>query len=394
MSINPIITFKAGKCELDQSSKPYKVKPDPTRGYISLWSEDDLIHFCWRPRNVPLDTPEIDLIMVPTDGRFVPYDTRTPKEPSSKTNGRIFVLKFSSSSQRHMFWLQSKPQGRSGNPAWFSPRDLKLGELVDKLLQGEEVDVGRELSSIQLNNNDDDEARDDDDEPMEDVEGTGDPHDHHESGDGGAGPDATGGDFRKEGEDSREGGADGARAASANSPVTDAAAAVRRFLESLQSGNQGATGSQAAEKLYPTLSELLDTSATIPMVDAASDEYVNGLLAFLPPMLLVLVQQGDNGDVISQEPSRESITAAQEAMSSSQKRALVKKVLRSPQFHQSLASFSVAIRDGGLPSIADSLGINVEDGGFVKGGTMPLGGARAMEAFVNGVKRTVQKNNK
>ena len=152
--------------------------------------------------------------MIPTDGHFVPFDTRSPSQPTSKTNGRIFVLKFASSSQRHLFWLQSKPQGRTGNPAWFSPRDLKIGEVVDKLLQGEEVDVNRELASVRGGNNDDEEPRagDDNDETMEDVEGHGDPHGHHEGGSGGAGPDATGGDFRKEGEDSREGGADGARA--------------------------------------------------------------------------------------------------------------------------------------------------------------------------------------
>jgi hypothetical protein len=170
----------------------------------------DLIHFCWRPRSAPLDEPDLDLVMVPTDGHFVPYDTRSPSHSSSKTNGRIFVLKFTSSSQRHLFWLQSKPQGRSGDPAWLSPRDLKIGEIVDNLLQGEEVDVNRDLGSVR--NNTDDSRRDaDDDETMEDVEGRGDPHAHHRSG-GGAGPDATGGDFRQEGEDSREGGGDGARA--------------------------------------------------------------------------------------------------------------------------------------------------------------------------------------
>jgi len=211
MSITPIITFKAGMCDVDQSSKPFQIKPQTTPGYIYLYSEDDLIHFCWRPRSAPLDDPELDLVMVPTDGNFVPYDTRTPSNPSSKTNGRIFVLKFASSSQRHLFWLQSKPQGRSGDPAWLSPRDVKIGDIVDRLLQGEEVDVNRELAAVR--NNDDDSRRDaDDDETMEDVEGHGDSHARRSGGGGGAGPDATGGDFREEGEDSREGGADGARA--------------------------------------------------------------------------------------------------------------------------------------------------------------------------------------
>jgi len=251
MSITPIITFKAGICDVDvslhhslsshssqtdraasnlQSRTRSSPRPSPAISTSILKTVlfppivasrqsqanicTDLIHFCWRSRDVPLDEPELDLVMIPTDGHFVPFDTRSPAQPTSKTNGRIFVLKFGSSSQRHLFWLQSKPQGRTGNPAWFSPRDLKIGEVVDKLLQGEEVDVNRELASVRgRGNNDDEEPRaGDDDETMEDVEGHGDPHGHHEGGNGGAGPDATGGDFRKEGEGSREGGADGARA--------------------------------------------------------------------------------------------------------------------------------------------------------------------------------------
>jgi len=165
----------------------------------------ELVHFCWRERSAPLDNPELDLVMVPTDGRFVPY---TNENPSAKTNGRIFVLKFSSSSLRHLFWLQSKPQARNGDPSWLSPRDRKIGEIVDALLQGEDVDISQELASV-INTDDRD---DDDDETMEDVEGTRGRHDHSRGGGGGAGPDATGGDVREEGQSAREGGADGARA--------------------------------------------------------------------------------------------------------------------------------------------------------------------------------------
>ncbi|KAM7224310.1 Proteasome complex subunit Rpn13 ubiquitin receptor domain containing protein [Rhypophila decipiens] len=393
MSITPIITFKAGICDLDSSSKPYKVKAQPTPGYIYLFqsSEDDLVHFCWRQRDTPLDEPLHDLVTIPGDCHFVPYDTKNPSEASAKTNGRIVALKFSSSSQRYLFWLQSKPQGRSGDPAWFSPRDLKICDIVDRLLQGEEVDVNRELASVR-NNNDDSRRDNDDDETMEDVEGHGDPSEHHGDSTGGAGADATGGDIRREGEDAREGGADGARAASANTN-TDAAAIVRNFLDSLKGtplgGDRGQ--SQAHGKLYPLLSDLLDTPVTIPMLDNANDEYVDGLLDFLPATLLVLAQQGSASNEIEAEPGAEAVAAARQAMSSGQKRSLLKKVLRSPQFNQSLATTTAALRDGGLPSVAEALGVPVENGGYVRGGTMPLGGGDAIEAFVEGVKKTVQK---
>jgi hypothetical protein len=166
---------------------------------------------------------------------------------------------------------------------------------------------------------------------------------------------------------------------------------VRNFLDSLKGApGLGSSSSRAEGKAYPLLNDLLETSTTIPMLDGAPDEYVDSLLSFLPPTVLVLAQQGENGDAIG-EPGAESVEAAKQAMSSGQKRALLKKVLRSPQFTQSLTSLTVALRDGGLPTIAEALGIAVENGGLVRGGTVPLGGGDAIEAFVEGVKKTVQK---
>ncbi|KAI0136989.1 proteasome complex subunit Rpn13 ubiquitin receptor-domain-containing protein [Xylariales sp. AK1849] len=386
MSISPIITFKAGMCEVDSSSKPYKVSSKAQPGYVYLYSEDDLIHFCWRERNQPMDQPELDLVMVPTDGHFVPYESSKQTTAAAKTTGRVFVLKFMSSSQRHMFWMQSKPQGRNGDPAWFSPRDLKIGQVVDALLQGDEVDVQQELSSV-VNTDNDESRRDDDDETMEDVQ-AGDANDPHGgAAPGGAGAGATGGDIRDEGEGAREGGADGGRAAAAGGNV-DAATAVRNFLDSLKGGAGGS--SQGEGKLYPLLSDLLTPPTTVPMVQDATQEQIDELLSFLPPSVLILSQQANTGDT-STEPTADAIEAAQQAMSIGQKKALLEKVLRSPQFHQSTTSLTMALRDGGLPSVADALHIKVNNGGYMKGSSMPLGGGDAVEAFVEGVKKTVEE---
>lgn len=204
MAAAPLITFKAGRCDFAGR----KVTPHQTPGYVYLYSEDDLLHFCWRARSAPSTEPEIDLLMIPGDGTFQPLiKDQGAENLHSPTTGRIFVLKFSSSSQKHYFWMQSKSQHREGSLSWFSQRDQKLGQIVDLLLQGEDVDVEQEISDIRQGGGGDDAGPDGDadgmeiDQPQLSRQETG-----------GAGQDATGGDPREEGEASREGGSDGGRA--------------------------------------------------------------------------------------------------------------------------------------------------------------------------------------
>ena len=75
-----------------------------------------------------------------------------------------------------------------------------------------------------------------------------------------------------------------------------------------------------------------------------------------------------------------------------QKKDILKRVLRSPQLHQSLGSLTVALRDGGLPTVSEALEIKVENGGYIRNGEMPLGAGEAVEAFLEGVKQTVQED--
>lgn len=201
MAAVPLITFKAGRC----STAGKKVQPVPTPGYLYLYSEDDLIHLCWRPRSVPSTEPEIDLITIAGDATFTPLVKESGAEDvRSPTNGRIFVLKFSSSGEKEYFWMQAKSQHKEGDASWFSQRDQRLGQIVDLLLAGEEVDVGQEIEEIRQQGADGD----------ADGDGGGDAEmmDLDRTGGGGAGQDATGGDPRQEGEQSRDGGADGGRA--------------------------------------------------------------------------------------------------------------------------------------------------------------------------------------
>ena len=137
--------------------------------------------------------------MLPQDGTFSPYK----EGGKSPTNGRIFVLKFSSSSQRHLFWLQSQTQHPLGDKGWFSPRDLKIGEVVNKMLQGEEVNAEQEVHEASNRR-----GRDADDDNMEDAPppGQGDIQGNIGSGD----PFME--NVEHEGEESRKGGADGGRA--------------------------------------------------------------------------------------------------------------------------------------------------------------------------------------
>jgi 26S proteasome regulatory subunit N13 len=206
MATNALITFKAGKCDL----RGKKVTPDATPGYLFLYVEDDIPHFCWRPRSAPPTEPEIDLFMVPGDGTFQPLlKEEGAEELHSPTNGRIYVLKFSSSSQRHFFWMQSKTQHKDGTLSWFSQRDQRVGQIVNDILQGEEdVDIDQAVQELRHGGGDGDGDGDDD---LMDLDEQPESRNRHGST-GGAGADATGADPRDEGEASREGGADGGRA--------------------------------------------------------------------------------------------------------------------------------------------------------------------------------------
>lgn len=177
---------------------------------------------------------------------------------------------------------------------------------------------------------------------------------------------------------------------SAAMPSNDAAIAVQNFLRSMQ-GNQALSNQQTQPqgKIFTTLPDLLPSSTTIPVIDSSDSAFVDNLLSHIPPVLLLLSQKAD--DISSVDVNSETAKAAIEALSLEQKKEILRKVLRSPQFSQSLGSLTAALRDGGVPSISEALKIPVENGGFIRRGGVPLGGGEAVEAFLNGVKASVEK---
>lgn len=173
-------------------------------------------------------------------------------------------------------------------------------------------------------------------------------------------------------------------------PANDAAAAVQNFLRSL--GGQGAAGagqSGAEQAVFTTLSDLMTPDVCIATLANATPAYLDSLCSLLPPQILLLAQEAD--DLTDVDPTSETTSAAIEALTVEQKKDVLKRVFRSPQLHQSLGSLTMAIRDGGLPMVADSLKVKVKNGGLIRGGQMPLGEGQAVEAFLEGVKATVKE---
>lgn len=157
-------------------------------------------------------------------------------------------------------------------------------------------------------------------------------------------------------------------------------------------GNSALTNQthQSEGRVFTTLPELLPSSTTIPAIDSADVDFIDNLLTHIPPVCLT--QEADGFSLA--DPNSESAEAAIKTLSLDQKKQVLRKVLRSSQFAQSLASLTVALRDGGLPTISEALKIPVKDGGYMRqGGGVPLGNDDAVEAFVKGVKDFAEKQN-
>ncbi|KAJ3042689.1 adhesion regulating molecule 1 [Rhizophlyctis rosea] len=87
-----LVEIRAGKCTRSGTT----VTPDERKGLLFLRQEDDLMHLYWKDRKT--NATEDDLIIFPHEAQL--------HKVTQVTDGRVYVLKFQSSSQKLFFWLQ------------------------------------------------------------------------------------------------------------------------------------------------------------------------------------------------------------------------------------------------------------------------------------------------
>ncbi|KIH60611.1 adhesion regulating molecule region [Ancylostoma duodenale] len=91
--------MKAGRSFLQPASAPNKKKvvADKTKGLVFIkQSNDQLMHFCWKNRETGAIVD--DLIIFPGDTEF--------KEVKGCPDGKVYMLKFKTSDERRLFWIQ------------------------------------------------------------------------------------------------------------------------------------------------------------------------------------------------------------------------------------------------------------------------------------------------
>ena len=94
-----LVEFKAGKMVM-KGKEVHAIKKKGTL-YLNQ-TEDSLIHLCWKDRTS--GQLEDDLIIFPDDAEF--------KRVEQCKTGRVFVLKFKSSSRRNFYWMQEPSEDK------------------------------------------------------------------------------------------------------------------------------------------------------------------------------------------------------------------------------------------------------------------------------------------
>lgn len=161
-------------------------------------------------------------------------------------------------------------------------------------------------------------------------------------------------------------------------------------MNSLKGGNTS-SGSQSRGE-FATLLDLLWPTHTLPTIDKAPDSVIDALCAQLPTTPFLIEAEVEDIDEI--DPNSETAQMVMQTLDQEQKREVLKNILRAPQLRGALGSLTEALETGALPTVSQALKIDVANGGFMRGGGMPVGGENAIKVFLEGVKTTVEKEKK
>lgn len=151
----------------------------------------------------------------------------------------------------------------------------------------------------------------------------------------------------------------------------------------------GGSQSHSQGEPFTTLLDLLWPSHTLPTVRQGSETLIDALCAQLPTTPFLL--EADVEDVDQIDPNSETAQLAIQTLDQEDKINVLERILRAPQLRAALGSLTEALKTGALPTVSQALKIDVENGGYMRGGAMPLGGEDAVKAFLEGVKKTVEK---
>ena len=162
---------------------------------------------------------------------------------------------------------------------------------------------------------------------------------------------------------------------------------LQKFLTSLSS--QRTEGSGEEIKPFPSLTELLSPSTTIPFIIQARDEsLIDRMLLLLPTEISELMLKDTHPFKLDKRTSYEFNIRH---LTTELKKELLLKILRSPQLCQSFDSLSIALRGGGLLAVSEALDIDLNMELATENANNDTASISPIQIFLNGIKSGIGK---